>query len=338
MSDITQVQSDIARDLSNRLRIRMSGSEEQKLGRAGTSNSEAYRLYLEGRQQWYGRTPEGLKKSIDLFHQAIAADPNYALAYAGLADTYNVIGAYLIISAKEARELADQASLKALQLDDSLPEAHEARAMTLTILWRWNEAEPEFQRALQMSPNSANVHYFYGFSFLALEKRFDPALEELHVALSLDPLSPIINLNYGLTLMMAGRTSEATAQIEAVVRRDPTFIPGLFYLSQVYDMNGRYADAITELQKTGSLPGVFSPDAQGYAKLLIANQPQFPTPANTALALAVAGDRDKAFEYLDKALATEDTEIELCLRMPAFNSMRSDARYKELMRKVGLPE
>jgi eukaryotic-like serine/threonine-protein kinase len=338
MADITQVQSDIARDLSNRLHIRMSGSEEQKLGRAGTTNSEAYRLYLEGRQQWYGRTPEGLKKSIDLFHQAIAVDPNYALAYAGLADTYNVIGAYWVVSAKEARELADQASLKALQLDDSLPEAHEARAMALATSWRWNEAEPEFQRALQMSPNNANTHYFYGFSFLALQKRFDPAFEELHVALSLDPLSPIINVNYGLTLMMAGRTSEATAQIEAVVRREPTFGPGLFYLSQVYDMNGRYAEAIAELQKAVPHPGAFSPDAQGYAKLLIATQPQFPTPADTALALAVAGDREKAFEYLDKAFATEDTELELCLRMPAFNSMRSDARYKELMRKVGLPE
>jgi serine/threonine protein kinase len=339
MADVTQVQADIARDLSNRLRIRMSGEEQQRLGRAGTTNSNAYRLYLEARQLWYGRSPAGLMKSIDLFHQAIAADPNYALAYAGLADTYCLIAAFNTgISPSQGRQLAEEASLKALQLDDSLPEAHEARAMTLATAWRWSEAEPEFQRALQMSPNNANVHYFYGWSFFALEKRFDPALEEFHVALSLDPLSPIINLNYGLTLMMAGRTSEATAQIEALVRREPTFVPGLYYLSQVYDMNGRYADAIAELQKAVPHPGAFSPDAQGYAKLLIATQPQFPTPANAALALVVAGDRDKAFEYLDKALATEDTELDLCLRLPAFNSMRSDARYKELMRKLGLPE
>jgi serine/threonine protein kinase/Tfp pilus assembly protein PilF len=339
MADITQVQSDIAHDLSSRLRIRMTGEEQQRMGRAGTSNSEAYRLYLEGRQQWYGRSPEGLKKSIDLFHQAIAADPNYALAYAGLAGTYNVIAAYNTgISSQQARQLSDEASLKALQLDDSLPEAHEARAMTLATSWRWSEAEREFQRALEMSPNSANAHYFYAFGVLMPLKHFDQALDEFHIALSLDPLSPIINLNYGLTLMMAGRATEATAQMESLVQRDPTFVPGHFYLSQVYDMDGRFADAIAEFKKIDPLPGTYSLDAQGYAKFMVASQPQVFNPSNAALALAVAGDRDKAFEYLDKAFAVEDTELDLCLRLPGFNSMRSDPRYKELMRKIGLPE
>jgi eukaryotic-like serine/threonine-protein kinase len=339
MADITQVQSDIAHDLSSRLRIRMTGEEQQRMGRAGTSNSEAYRLYLEGRQQWYGRSPEGLKKSVDLFHQAIAADPNYALAYAGLAGTYNVIAAYNTgISSQQARQLSDEASLKALQLDDSLPEAHEARAMTLATSWRWSEAEREFQRALEMSPNSANAHYFYAFGVLMPLKHFDQALDEFRIALALDPLSPIINLNYGLTLMMAGRSTEATAQMESLVQRDPTFIPGHFYLSQIYDMDGRFADALAEFKKIDSLPGTYSPDAQGYAKFMVASQPHVANPANAALALAVAGDRDKAFEYLDKAFAVEDTELDLCLRLPGFNSMRSDPRYRELVRKMGLPE
>jgi eukaryotic-like serine/threonine-protein kinase len=338
MADITQVQSDITRDLTNRLRIRMTGEEQQRMGRTGTSNPEAYRLYLEGRQQWYGRSPEGLKKSIDLFHQAIAADPDYALAYAGLADTYNVIGAYQIVSAKQCREQADQASLKALQLDDSLPEAHEARAMTLATSWRWSEAEPEFQKALEMSPNNANVHYFYAFGLLMPEKRFDQALDEFHIALSLDPLSPIMNLNYGLTLMMAGRTAEAISQLRNLNEREPSFAPGYFYSSQVYDMDGRFADAIAEIKKGGQIPGEFSPDAQGYAKLMIAFDKLHPSPSNAALALAVAGDREKTFEYLDKAFAADDTELDLCLRLPAFNSMRSDPRYKALMRKMDLPE
>jgi eukaryotic-like serine/threonine-protein kinase len=339
MADITQVQSDIAHDLSSRLRIRMTGEEQQRMGRAGTSNSEAYRLYLEGRQQWYGRSPEGLKKSVDLFHQAIAADPNYALAYAGLAGTYNVIAAYNTgISSQQARQLSDEASLKALQLDDSLPEAHEARAMTLATSWRWSEAEREFQRALEMSPNSANAHYFYAFGVLMPLKHFDQALDEFRIALALDPLSPIINLNYGLTLMMAGRSTEATAQMESLVQRDPTFIPGHFYLSQIYDMDGRFADALAEFKKIDSLPGTYSPDAQGYAKFMVASQPHVANPANAALALAVAGDREKSFEYLDKAFAEEDTELDLCLRLPGFNSMRSDPRYRELVRKMGLPE
>ena len=172
--DVTQVQSDITRDISSSLRIHLSGAEQQRVGRAGTTNPEAYRLYLEGRQAWYGRTPEGLKKSISLFQQAIAADPNYALAYTGLADTYNVAASYETgISPKQALLLSDEASRKALELDDSLSEAHAARASALANAWKWSEAEPEFRRALELNPNNAGAHYFYAFGFLLPEKRTD---------------------------------------------------------------------------------------------------------------------------------------------------------------------
>ena len=195
-ADITQLQGDIARDVSKRLRVQLSGEKQQRLGSAGTTNPEAYRLYLEGRQQWYGRTTEGLKKSIDLFQQAIAADPNYALAYAGLGDTYNVIPSYRAgITSRQAALLADAATRKALELDDSLPEAHLARADFLTCTWKWREAEQEYRRAIELDPNSATAHYLYAFSLLVPEKRFDQALEEFHIALALDPLSPIMNTN-----------------------------------------------------------------------------------------------------------------------------------------------
>jgi eukaryotic-like serine/threonine-protein kinase len=212
VADITQVQGDITRDISSGLRIHLSGTEQQRLSRAATTNPEAYRLYLEGRQLWYGRTPAGLKKSIDLFQQAIAADPNYALAYTGLADTYIVASSYGIgITPRQARLLADEASRKALALDDSLPEAHTTRAGALAMEWRWNEAESEFRRALELNPNSAAAHYFYAFSFLIPEKRVDQALEEFHIALSLDPLSSIVNTNYATALMVAGRYPESLA-------------------------------------------------------------------------------------------------------------------------------
>jgi len=126
--------------------------------------------------------------------------------------------------------------------------------------------------------------------------------------------------------------------IDKALERDPSFVPAQSYLSQVYDMDGRFSDAIAEFKKSGPVPGNFTPDAQGYAKMLVAFQTQFRCPSNAALALAVAGDRDKAFEYLDKAFSDDDTELDLCLRMPGFNSMRSDPRYKELMRKLELPE
>src|SRR5215471_6698767 len=190
-ADITQVQSDITRDISKSLHVQMSGEVQQKLGKAGTNNPEAYRLYLEGRQQWALRTQDGLKKSIDLFQQAIAADPNYALAYAGLADTYNVAPSYGVgIDSKQALALADEASQKAVQLDDSLSEAHAARAGALAFNWRWAEAESEFRRAIEINPNSASAHYFYGFTLLVPRKRLDQALAELRIASAIPENNP----------------------------------------------------------------------------------------------------------------------------------------------------
>ncbi|PYX70735.1 MAG: protein kinase [Acidobacteria bacterium] len=234
-ADITEVQSDITRDVAKRLRLQTNDAEQRRLGSAGTTNPEAYRLYLEGRQLWYGRTPEGLKKSIDLFQQAIAADPNYALAYTGLADTYNVIPSYYSgVSSRQAGMLADEATRKALELDDSLAEAHAARADALTFSYKWGEAEKEFKRAIELNPNSAAAHYFYAFTLLVPEKRFDEAFQEFRVALSLDPLSPIMNTNYAATLSDAHRFPEAMAAFQKVLQSDPNFPPAHHKLSQLY--------------------------------------------------------------------------------------------------------
>jgi serine/threonine protein kinase/tetratricopeptide (TPR) repeat protein len=338
LADITQVQTDITRDVSNKLQIHLSGTEQQKLGRAGTTNPEAYRLYLEGRQLWYGRTPEGLKKSIDLFQRAIVADPNYALAYAGLSDTYCVSTGYgVVIQPMQALALADEASRKAVELDASLPEAHTARAMALTSAWKWNEAEKEFRRAIELNPNDASAHYFYGFLFLMPQNRVDQSLEEFRIALSLDPLSSIVNVNYGLTLMVAHRYPEAIAQISKVLERDPSFGPAHFYLSQVYASTGRYGEAMGELQKATNIRGSGSPDVQGYIKVLLAPG-SFGPPTNIAVSYALAGDRDKAFEYLEKAYAEQDSELMACIRFPALDPLRSDARFKDLMRRLKLPD
>jgi serine/threonine protein kinase/Flp pilus assembly protein TadD len=272
LADITQVQTDITRDVSNKLQVHLTGTEKEKLGRAGTTNAEAYRLYLEGRQLWYGRTPEGIMKSIELFQRAIVADPNYALAYAGLSDTYCVATGYgVLIQPKQAYALADEASRKALELDDTLPEAHTARAVVLANEGKWNDTEKEFRRAIELNPNDATAHYFYAFIFLMPQNRIEQSLEEFRKALSLDPLSGIVNVNYGLTLMVAHRTPEAIAQIQKVLERDPAFAPANYYLSQVYASTGRYAEAVSELKKIASppIPGSFSGDAQGYLKLAL---------------------------------------------------------------------
>jgi serine/threonine protein kinase/tetratricopeptide (TPR) repeat protein len=338
-ADITQVQGDITRDISNSLRIQLSGNEQQRLGRAGTTNPEAYRLYLEGRQLWYGRTPAGLKKSIDLFQQAIAADPSYALAYTGLADTYNVASSYGIgISSKQARVLADEASRKALALDDSLPEAHLARGGALSMAWRWNEAEQEFRRALELNPNSAGAHYFYAFSFLVPEKRIDQALEEFRIALSLDPLSSIVNTNYATVLMVAHRYPESLAQYQKTLERDPNFGPAHYKLSQLYATTGQFAAAVNEFRKYRDIPGSWSPDAQGYNKLALAAPPEDDDVSAIAVSFGVLGDRNHALDYLEKAFSNEDDELIFCIRYPALDPIRTESRYADLMKRLGLPE
>jgi serine/threonine protein kinase/tetratricopeptide (TPR) repeat protein len=341
MADITQVQSDITRDLSNRLSAHVSTAEQQHMGNAGTNNAEAYRLYLEGRQLWYGRTPEGLKRSIDVFQQAIAADPNYALAYIGLGETYTVAPAYGIgIASKQARLLADDATRKALELDPSLAEAHTARAMAFCQEWKWNEAEQEFQRALALNPNSANTHYFYAMEFLVPQKRLDQALSELRTAMSLDPLSPILNTNYASVLTMAHRYDESLAQFQKALQADPGFKPAHYKLSLLYAAMGRFGEAVSELQKFVSTPGSFSPDAKGYVALCRASELFDKNEWFSAIAVAYgyANDREKALDYLEKAYSLADEEILLSIRLPAFDFVRSDPRYADVMRRMGLPQ
>jgi serine/threonine protein kinase/TolB-like protein/tetratricopeptide (TPR) repeat protein len=338
-ADVTQLQGDIARDVSKRLRVQLSGEKQQRLGSAGTKNPEAYRLYLEGRQLWYGRTAEGLKKSIDLFQQAISADPNYALAYAGLGETYNVIPSYGAgVTSRQAGSLADAATRKALELDDSLPEAHLARAGCLTFAWKWREAEQEFRRAIELDPNSAPAHYLYAFSLLVPLKRFDQAFEEFHIALALDPLSPIMNTNYATTLMDVHRYSEALAQFQKTLERDPTFRPAHHKLAQLYAVTGDFANALSELKKFVPTPGSWTPDAKGYRDLALAAFHEPDQNTWVALALSLTGERNKALDYLEKALASQEIEVVLCIRYPSFDPLRADPRYKAVVERMGLPE
>jgi tetratricopeptide (TPR) repeat protein len=326
----------------------LTGAEEKKLGNAGTSNPEAYRLYLEGRQQWYGRTPDGLKKSIDLFQRAIVADPNYALAYAGLADAYVVSTGYgVLIPPKQASALAEEAARKAVELDDSLSEAHAAKANSLTAFWKWDGAEAEYRRAIELNPNNASAHYFYGWFFLMPQNRISEALVEIERALALDPLSPIVNMNYGLTLATARRYPEAIDVLQKDLERNPQFRPAHFYISQVYAMAGRFPDAVREIseaRKEGSRdaldPGSQSGDAQGFLKVMQMGIPglNLLPPTNIAVAYALAGERGKAFENLETAYKSEDTELMACIRFPAFDSLHSDPRWGDLLRRVGLPQ
>ena len=338
LADITQVQSDITRDISAKLRIQLSETEQQRVGRAGTTNPEAYRLYLEGRQLWYGRTPDGLKKSIGLFQQAIAADPKYALAYAGLADTYNIGPSYDIgITSKQGRLLADEATRKALDLDSSLPEAHAARALAQANEWNWKEADAEFRRTIELNPNSAASHYFYAHTCLAPQKRFEEAMEQYRLALALDPMSSIVNANHALALMEMRRYSESEAEFQKVLERDPNFAPAHYKLSQLYATTGRFGDAVREIQKVIGKSGSVSGDAKGYLELTEQLRGTDRSSA-VAVALALNGQRDQAFQYLEKAYGDGDDELPAAVRYPALDSLRADPRFADLLRRMGLLE
>ena len=337
-ADITHVQGDITRDISSKLRLQINDTGQQRMASAGTNNPEAYRLYLEGRQLWYGRTNEGLKKSIDLFKQAIAADPNYALAYAGLADTYNVAPGYETgIGSRQASQLADEATHKALELDPSLSEAHAARGMALTSEFRWSEAEPEFRRAIELNPNNATAHYFYSISYLLPKNRIEQALAEDRIALSLDPLSTIIDSNYAMALMVAHRYREAQAEFDKILERDPNSRPGNFKRSQLNATMGRFAEAIRNVQAVIPTAHPATLDAKGYCEAAGTLTGTVRT-SGQALAYSIAGDRDRAFQFLEKAFAEGDNELLLVIRYPAFDPLRSDPRYKDLMKRMGLTE
>jgi serine/threonine protein kinase/tetratricopeptide (TPR) repeat protein len=340
MADVTQVQSDITRDVAKKMQIHVTGDEREKMGSAGTSNPDAYRFYLEGQQQLYGRTKPGILKSVALFRQAVAADPQYSLAWAALSNSYVVASGYgHLLPPAEAGPLADEASKKAVELDDSSSEAHVARGNALSIQWRWSEAEKEFRRAIELNPNNANAHYFYAFNYLMPTNQIEEALEQFRLALALDPLAGIVRTNYALTLMDAGKYPESREQFDQILQRDPAFGPAHFYLSQVQATQGQWADAInTMISGPGSpFPNrSFNADAQGYVQLMEAGS-NGTLPANVAVAYSLAGNRDKAFEFLEKAYADRDDELIAVIRFPAFDHLKSDPRWPALLHKLGLP-
>ena len=340
LAEITQVQDDISHDVSARLQPQKA-IQAQTVAHGGTSNPEAYRLYLEGRQAWYGRTAEGLQRSVELFQQAIAADPGYALAYSGLADTYAVAPSYGAgITSEQGITQGLAASQKAVELDDSLPEAHNSRASALATVGRWSESEKEFHRALELNPNFAGAHYFYAMVFLIPQKRMEEALEHFKIALSLDPLSPIVNTNLAMLYMEMHRYPEAKEQFEKTIARDPQFGPAHWKFSILCAVQNDFPCAVEQIgrwsKEITAMPA--GRDSAAYLKLVMSKEPKDEWTPAIAGTYALLGDKDKAFEYLEKAYASRSIELNLEFRFPSFDSIRSDPRYADLMRRLGVPE
>jgi len=346
LAEVSTLQEEITRDIAAKLRSRLTGEEQTQIARGTTQNSDAYQFYLKGRYLLNKRGVDNINKSIELFKQAINADPGYALAYAGLAEAYNIAPSWTGMDAQQAHVLALSAARKALELDPQLAEAHGALAMALVGDFQWAEAEKEFQRALELAPNNAHLHYAYGFLYLLAMGKTDAALDEIRNALLLDPLSGIINVNYAYTLCAAHRYDESVQQFQKTLQIDPNFSTAYRKFAEVYAAAGKWAEAnqaystfmFAEVRK----PAAVSPTALGYAQLVKSSLEQMSKRGQVgdilwAGAFAAERDRENAIAWLQKAAANHGSEFPYEIRNPLFDFLRSDPRYIEMMKSAGLP-
>jgi eukaryotic-like serine/threonine-protein kinase len=254
ISDLLSMQRAIASQITSNLRLKLSGAEQSRVNKHYTENPDAYQLYLKGRFYWNKRTGEGFKKSIEYFNQAIERDPNYALAYAGLADSYNLIPYYSVGSPQDFYPKAKAAAKRALELDDTLAEAHTSLGYALFDYdWNFPEASREFQRAIELNPNYASAHQWYGRRRMMLTGRFDEAITEVKRALELDPLSLAISTDLGNTYIYARQYDRAIEQLRKTIDMDQNFYYAHWWLGTAYVMKGDFQNAIAEYQKARQL-------------------------------------------------------------------------------------
>ena len=288
LTDVFAVESEIAKAIAERLKAKLTGTAEHVLASRPTENPEAHQLYMKGRYFWNKRTTENLKKAIDYFEQAIGKDPAYALAYSGLADVHEVLPYYAATPPKDDAQNALAAARKAVELDQSLAEAHTSLANALVLNLQFSASVPEFQRAIELNPNYATAHHWYGEE-LQNEGQSDEAVAELRRAQELDPLSLVINSVLGSTLETAGRNDEAIEQLRKTIEMDPTFDLTHWFLGQVFENKGQLAEAIAQYEKATQL----SPDPAVQASL--------------ARAYALAGRKENARKILE-SLTTESRQ------------------------------
>ena len=355
MSEIAAIQDDIVRDISNKLRVRLSGEQQQNLARHSTGNSEAYQLYLQGRYYWNKRTEEGVKKGIEYFHEAIEKDPEYPLAHAGLADSYYILGYYNWLRPKEAYPKAKAAAMKALELDDSLAEGHASLAsVRRDFEWDWVGAEKEFRRAFELNPSYASAHQWCANLFNALGRR-EEALQEMKKAQELDPLSLIVNAEMGRTFYFARRYDESLDQFRKTLDMDPNYALAHLWLGQVYEQKRMYETAISEFQK-----GISASNGSSYALArigqayaiggrrseaqMVLNQlndlskEKYVSPYDIGIIYVGLGEKDQAFAWLERAYEERSVWLDFLKVEPNLDPLRSDPRYADLVRRMGLPQ
>ena len=356
LTDIFAVESDIAKTIADTLHAKLTGSEKSAIAKRPTADTEAYELYLKGRFFWNKRTGPDLRKAIAYFNQAIAKDPNYALAYAGLADAYVLLPPYGAASSLESFPQAEAAAKKALELDDALAEAHTSLAQVLVSYdFDFEGSTREFERAIALNPNYATAHHWYGSGPPLSLGEFDRAIAELKRAQQLDPLSLIINADLGSGFVTARRYDDAIAQLRKTIEMDPHFYYAHWNLGEALELKGKLREAFAEYKKAAELnddPLVLSLVAQAEAKLgqrddarkILKQLEQLATRryvGNYAFALVhiALGEKEKAIEDLEHAYRDRvGPDISLLKVDPMLDPLRGDPRFEALVAKIFAPK
>ena len=355
-SEILDAETKISSEISAKLLLRLSNEEKRQLAKRPTDNVAAYHSYLKGRYCWGKRTDEDLRQAIDYFRKAIDADPGYALAYVGLADAYLVLGSLGIatLAPKEAFPKARTALIRALEIDDTLAEAHASLAFCLgNYDWDWSACEYEFKRALELKPGYATAHHWYGFVYLAAMGRLDDAIAETKQALELDPLSSPVGSNIGLLLYLARRYDEALDQFRRNLEIHRRFVYTHWQMALAYEQCERYDEAIAAFKKAIALSGnsVFPRAllARTYAlsgrkneasalldELSELSTQHYVSPYRIAAIYSALGDKDGAFRWLEHAYEARDGALIWLAVDPVVDNLRSDKRFSDLLNRVGL--
>jgi len=354
LRDTLTLQKKVARAIADQIRINLNQQEQATLKRVRIVNPKAYEPYLKGRYFWNKRTADGLKVALTYFTQAIDEDPQYAQAYSGLADTYALLGdwQYAVMTPKEALPRAKAAAIKALELDSTLSEAHNSLAFCLDVFeWDFDSAGKEFRRAIELNPGYATAHHWYAWH-LSVSGRHDEAIVEMRKAEDLDPLSLIIKADLAELLLIAHSYDESIRQSRKTIEMDPNFPLAHNQLGLAYLQKHMYDEAVEELQKavrlSGGSPTCIANLARAYVatgkrseavKLLgdlkARSSQGHPDTSELAVIYASLGDTDQAMNSLEKAYQ-ERFNPSVLLR-PGFDPLRSDPRFEDLVRRIGLP-
>jgi eukaryotic-like serine/threonine-protein kinase len=350
LRDVIDLQHEVASAIARQIQVKLTQKEDAQLAGSRPVSTEVYEAYLKGRYYWNKRDRASLIKSLEYFQRAATKDPNYALAYSGMADVYVVLGSDWFVPSEKANAKGKAAAQKALEMDDSLAEAHTSLATIYHNEWNWQGAEREFKRAIDVNPNYATAHHWYSI-YLATVARFDEAVQEATRAVELDPLSLIIHVNLGQRLNEARRYPEAAAQCRKSLDMDPNFGPAHFCVGYSSVKRGKFKEGIRELQKAIELfPGnpqylgqlgiayALSGETQRAREVLRKlKEPPQSNPYSISLVYAGLGEKEQAMAWLSKAYDQRSSDLTNLKIEPVLDSIRSNRLVQELMRRVGLP-